>query len=103
MTKLHFTVTENKCTQCDTCVNDCPMRIISRNGSVPVILPESEEQCMRCQHCLAVCPTGAISIFGLKPEDSLPLDAGVLPSREQMKTFVRGRRSVRNRMRTFTR
>jgi len=95
MTKLNFTVAEDKCIQCDTCVNDCPMHIISRSGSVPVILSESEEQCFRCQHCLAVCPSGAVSIFGLKPEDSLPLDAGALPSREQMKTFVRGRRSVR--------
>lgn len=30
------------------------------------------EECWRCQHCLAVCPQGAISIFGKKPEDSLP-------------------------------
>jgi len=95
MTKLNFTVAEDKCIQCDACANDCPTRIISRNGSVPEILPEFEEQCMRCQHCLAVCPTGAISIFGLKPEDSLPLAAGALPTREQMKTLVRGRRSVR--------
>ena len=95
MTKLDLTVAEDKCIQCDACVNDCPMRVISRNGSVPVIMPESQEQCFRCQHCLAVCPTGAVSIFGLKPEDSLPLAAGALPSREQMKTLVRGRRSVR--------
>ena len=95
MTQLDFIVAEDKCIQCDACVNDCPMHIISRNGSVPTVLPESEEQCFRCQHCLAVCPAGAISIFGLKPEDSLPLVAGVLPTREQMKTFVRGRRSVR--------
>jgi len=88
-------VAEDKCIQCDACVNDCPTRIISRNGSVPEILPEFEEQCMRCQHCLAVCPTGAISIFRLKPEVSLPLAAGVFPTREQMKTLVRGRRSVR--------
>ena len=95
MTNLNFTIAENKCIQCDACVNDCPTSIISRNGSVPVIMPESEEHCLRCQHCLAVCPTGAVSIFGLKPEKSLPLAAGVLPTREQMKTLVRGRRSVR--------
>jgi nitroreductase len=44
---------------------------------------------------LAVCPSGAISIFGLKPENSLPLLEGVIPSYQQMKTLVRGRRSVR--------
>ena len=95
MTNLDFIVSEDKCIQCDACVNDCPTHIISRNGSVPTIMPESEELCLRCQHCLAVCPTGSISIFGLKPEDSLPLIASALPSREQMKTLARGRRSIR--------
>lgn len=95
MTKLDFTVAEDKCTQCDACVNDCPTRIITRSGNLPTISAESEDSCLRCQHCLAICPTGAISILGFKPENSLPLDAAALPSREQMKTFVRGRRSVR--------
>ncbi len=95
MTKLDFTVAAGKCIQCDACVNDCPACIISRNGETPAIKPESEESCIRCQHCLAVCPTGAVSIFGLDPENSLPLSGGVMPSREQMRTFVRGRRSVR--------
>jgi len=42
-----------------------------------------------------VCPSGAISVFGLKPENSLPLIEGAIPSYQQMKTLVRGRRSVR--------
>jgi nitroreductase len=50
---------------------------------------------LKCQHCLAICPTGAISILGFKPEDSIPLNEKSLPSKEQMKTFVRARRSVR--------
>ncbi len=28
--------------------------------------------CWKCEHCLAVCPAGAVSIFGRRPEDSLP-------------------------------
>lgn len=28
--------------------------------------------CWKCEHCLAVCPTGAVSIFGHKPQDSIP-------------------------------
>lgn len=28
--------------------------------------------CWQCEHCLAVCPAGAVSIFGHRPEDSLP-------------------------------
>jgi len=60
-------------------------------------VPETPEagSCLECQHCLAVCPSGAISVFGLKPENSLPLLDGALPSYRQMKTLVRGRRSVR--------
>ena len=49
--------------------------------------------CWRCQHCLAVCPQGAISIFGKKPEDSLPLppsEMGVY-----MEQLVTTRRSCR--------
>jgi nitroreductase len=51
---------------------------------------------MECQHCLAVCPTAAISVFGLKPENSLPVSADVWPRLEQMTSLVRGRRSIRH-------
>lgn len=95
MTSLQFTVTPEKCIHCDACVKDCIAHIIERSDSVPHIAPANEERCIRCQHCLAVCPSGAISIMGLKPEDSLPLQADSFPSYEQMKRYVRGRRSVR--------
>ncbi|MCL1986124.1 MAG: nitroreductase family protein [Betaproteobacteria bacterium] len=89
---LEFHVDVEKCVQCDACVQDCPSEIIHREGTVP---EAAEGACLECQHCLAVCPSGAISVFGLKPENSLPLLEGVLPSYQQMKTLVRGRRSVR--------
>jgi nitroreductase/NAD-dependent dihydropyrimidine dehydrogenase PreA subunit len=92
MDTLQFHVDAEKCIQCDTCVKDCPSEIIHRKGEVP---EAAEGGCLECQHCLAVCPSGAISVFGLKPEDSLPLHEGALPSYQQMKTLVRGRRSVR--------
>lgn len=97
MSPLAFRVDPEKCIQCDACVRDCPWGIIAREEGdrVPRIAEEPEDGCLECQHCLAVCPAGAVSIFGLRPENSLPLTAGTLPSRAQMKTFVRGRRSVR--------
>lgn len=55
---------------------------------------EKEAICYRCQHCFAVCPTGAISIFGLKPEESLAM-TGDLPKPVQMEALLKGRRSVR--------
>jgi nitroreductase/NAD-dependent dihydropyrimidine dehydrogenase PreA subunit len=92
MDTLKFHVDTEKCTQCDACINDCPGGIIHQKGAV---LGVAEGACFGCQHCLAVCPTGALSIFGLKPENSLPLLEGSIPSYQQMKTLVRGRRSVR--------
>ena len=99
MTSISFVVDPTRCIQCDACVDDCPSHIIERSrersGSTPSLAMASEGLCLQCQHCLAVCPTGAISIFGLKPENSLTLANDTFPSREQMRTFVRGRRSVR--------
>ena len=89
---LQFRVDPEKCTQCDACVNDCPRGILRRKEGTPEAVAAD---CLECQHCLAVCPSGAISVFGLNPADSLPLSEGALPSRRQMKTFIRGRRSVR--------
>ena len=92
MNMLQFRVDAEKCIQCDACVKDCPGGIIHREGTVP---EAPDGGCLECQHCLAVCPSGAISAFGLKPENSLPLLDEALPSYRQMKTLVRGRRSVR--------
>ncbi|MDR1616022.1 MAG: nitroreductase family protein [Syntrophomonadaceae bacterium] len=95
MPQLNFTVTPDKCVQCDACVQDCPRGIISRTGELPEVIPARECECLECQHCLAVCPTGAVSIFGLRPEHSLALTPEKLPSAQQMHTLLRGRRSVR--------
>jgi Fe-S-cluster-containing hydrogenase component 2 len=95
MDTLQFRVDAEKCVQCDACVKDCPSEIIRKTGTVPEAVAPAEGSCLECQHCLAVCPSGAISIFGLKPENSLPLLDGATPSYQQMKPFVRGRRSVR--------
>ncbi len=95
MSQIQFTVAKDKCIRCDACVKDCPVHIIQRSDSIPFIDEAAEETCIRCQHCLAVCPTGAISICGLMPENSLPIQSGCFPSYEQMKVYVRGRRSIR--------
>jgi Fe-S-cluster-containing hydrogenase component 2 len=88
-------VDAEKCIHCDACARDCPRGIIRAGVESPEVPKALEGDCLQCQHCLAVCPTGAVSIFGLKPEDSLPLVENALPSQSQMRTLVRGRRSVR--------
>jgi len=93
---LDFGVDGTRCTRCGQCVRDCVAKIITRSGSeIPRIRPEDEADCIRCQHCLAVCPEAAVSIFGLRPEDSQPLKEDSFPALDKMLTLVRGRRSVR--------
>lgn len=92
---LDFAVNDQACTSCGLCAADCPARIIAMaDGGGPAIAPEKEAACYRCQHCLAICPTAALSILGLKPENSRPL-AGSYPAPEQVEMLIKGRRSVR--------
>lgn len=50
--------------------------------------------CWKCEHCLAVCPTGAVSIFGQKQENSLPV-ADCQIAAPIMDSLVAGRHSCR--------
>lgn len=95
MSNLNFIVDREKCIHCDACVKDCPRRIIQSRDTYPGIPADLEEKCIRCQHCLAICPTGAISIFGLKPEDSIPLEPKPSVSPEALSRFMRSRRTIR--------
>jgi len=93
---IRFVADETKCTRCGLCAIDCVAKIITlKDGDIPFIRPEDEANCIRCQHCLAVCPEAAISIFGLDPASSMPLNADSFPSLDKMFNLVRGRRSVR--------
>jgi nitroreductase/NAD-dependent dihydropyrimidine dehydrogenase PreA subunit len=92
---IDFKVDTDKCTQCGSCSEDCPSRIIVMGREdFPAIAPEKEVSCLRCEHCLAICPVGAISILGFSPEESLPLKGGY-PDPRQLETLIKGRRSVR--------
>jgi ferredoxin len=91
---LQFTIDRDLCIQCGACADDCPFHIIELTDGFPALNPTREHHCIRCQHCLAVCPTGALSICGVRPEQSLPLPQS-LPSPAQMTALIRGRRSVR--------
>ncbi len=95
MESLNFILAREKCIRCNACVKDCPRRIIRLADDFPGIPAELEPQCIRCQHCLAICPAGAISIFGLKPENSLLLGKEPLIAPKAMSQFVRGRRTMR--------
>lgn len=94
--KAYFKVDPSKCIGCGKCVNVCSGMVLELKDGRPVMKPFERfgwRGCWRCQHCLAVCPQGAISIFGKKPEDSLPPSPPKMG--EYMERLVVNRRSCR--------
>ena len=92
---LKFYVDQEKCTKCGDCIKDCPVEIIALSPEYPDIIEGKEDDCTKCQHCFTICEPGAISIFGLNPDESMPLK-GNLPSGKQMECLIKGRRSIRH-------
>lgn len=92
-----FTVDRTKCTRCGKCVNVCSGMVISFGADgYPEMKPFERygwRGCWRCEHCLAVCPAGAVSIFGKKPENSLPPPPPEMG--DYMERLVVNRRSCR--------
>lgn len=95
MKDLNLVVDDKSCIHCGLCIKDCPNDVLLMDNGKPIISHEPIGDCIECQHCLAVCPTGALSVFGLNPQKSIPLLQGTIPNRQQIKTLIRGRRSVR--------
>ena len=90
-----FQVDQKKCIRCGECVNECPVNILVIGDSIPFIADGRDGECIGCQHCLAVCPEGAVSVLGLRAEDSYQLDNANMASYLQVDRLLRGRRSVR--------
>lgn len=91
---MNFIVDKEKCVKCKLCASECPVLIIDAKTEFPEIKEDKEQNCLKCQHCLAVCPTGAISIWGKKPEDSIPATSPI-PNSLELENLMQTRRSIR--------
>jgi uncharacterized protein (DUF362 family)/NAD-dependent dihydropyrimidine dehydrogenase PreA subunit len=47
----------NKCTECNKCMNHCPVQAIIENSNMILI---DNEKCIHCYGCLLICPEKAI-------------------------------------------
>ncbi|WP_321371972.1 nitroreductase family protein [uncultured Draconibacterium sp.] len=91
---IDFKIDKEKCTQCGLCAADCPTLVINPKSEYPEIKEGKEAQCIKCQHCLAICPTAALSIWGKKPENSIPVKKNIVEP-EALAQLVKTRRSIR--------
>jgi ferredoxin len=52
-------VDKDKCTGCETCVDECPAAAIVLNGEKAKV---DNELCVDCGSCVDVCPSEAITL-----------------------------------------
>jgi Fe-S-cluster-containing hydrogenase component 2 len=50
-------VDNDKCTGCETCVNECPASAIAMENDKAKV---DKDMCVDCQTCVDVCPSEAI-------------------------------------------
>lgn len=53
-------IDEEKCTNCGTCVEVCPVEVFKKGEKVAIV--EKPEECIGCRACEAQCPESAITV-----------------------------------------
>ena len=93
-----LTVDQEKCERDGICTEVCPAGIIEfkDKDAFPTLVDGGDKLCIRCGHCVAVCPYGAMSHVIMKPEECPSVNDDWLFGPEQVKHFLRYRRSIRN-------
>ena len=92
---VEITVDASLCKRDGLCAMACVRGIFEQKerGGVPEV--DRRELCMECGHCVAICPSGAITHSSF-PEGSVgSVDAGAVPTYEQVFELIRSRRSKR--------
>jgi len=55
-------INKNKCTECGTCIEVCPMEIFVKKGDKVIIDPKKVTECIGCRACEVQCPQEAIAV-----------------------------------------
>ncbi len=92
-----FTIDEEKCTRCGTCIDDCPVQVIesASNEAVPSMVSGAELRCLKCGHCVAICPEGAFALDSMRPDECDAVPRDMLPGEVSVREMLRSRRSIR--------
>ncbi len=88
-------VDSQKCVHCGTCIEVCPIGLLGAEPSgIPCDNPGAENMCMVCGHCISSCPHDALQI-SKNTQKLSPLPKAPFVEAENVKTFLKSRRSVR--------
>lgn len=92
------TVAEGTCHHCGTCVEVCPVGILSLHGNRIRIDRDRYFGCIGCAQCAMACPTGSITVTGRRtsPDDLVPSPRPEeRATADQLYALFLSRRSVR--------
>jgi anaerobic sulfite reductase subunit C len=54
-------ITQNPCSQCESCIEACREQAITLDTASPVVQPRIQiERCLYCGQCVRACPTGTL-------------------------------------------
>jgi NAD-dependent dihydropyrimidine dehydrogenase PreA subunit len=57
---MSINIDSEVCTNCETCVDTCPLELIEMNNGVAVI--DDVDSCIECGACVDACSSGAITL-----------------------------------------
>lgn len=84
-----ITINQEKCIECRQCESICHTNSIRIDKNKVFI---DKFLCSTCTQCIAVCPLQALSWDNIAPQN---INNAILPKPEQIKEFLKQRRSVR--------
>lgn len=93
-----ITIKESKCTQCNACVESCPVSLIemgASKNSYPEISELNEIRCIYCGHCESVCPSNALTHKLSEQSIASAHDKVKKLGSEELGLYFKSRRSIR--------